>query len=334
MKFSFKAYKREKQRGATSADASKVVPKGDLKRREQVRRAQKTHRQRKEAYISSLEAEVVQLRANEAKTLQETKKLHSEVIALKVLLQNNGIKVPEQPHQMQGSSLIPPSSQSDGREDSWSLACSNHEAKSRNRQKQIQVQNYPYKGVHSSRPKPASTLTCTPYSTTTQAMSSLASLPSRPKTCLGDIDPIVLGLDFVLTLESPCLAHVDVPQDPSHQDANGHALMITACLLHHHPAERGSRTKSSTAWHVPSSGIERLLEPSRDTPLLDDEVTPVQAWDIVRKHEQFSGLEIERLESLKEKLLGRVRCYGFGGVILREVLDDALFEAFVVGRVF
>ncbi|KAJ4353755.1 uncharacterized protein N0V89_005485 [Didymosphaeria variabile] len=64
------------------------------KRREQVRRAQKTHRERKEAYIKSLETEVVQLRANEARLFRETKTLYAEINAMKALLANNGIPIP------------------------------------------------------------------------------------------------------------------------------------------------------------------------------------------------------------------------------------------------
>jgi hypothetical protein len=68
--------------------------------------------------------------------------------------------------------------------------------------------------------------------------------------------------------------------------------------------------------------------------LQDSEVTPVQAWDYIRRQEQFAGLEAARWERLKEKLVGSVRCYGFGGVIEKDAFENAVFEAFVVGRVF
>jgi hypothetical protein len=68
--------------------------------------------------------------------------------------------------------------------------------------------------------------------------------------------------------------------------------------------------------------------------LQDSEVTPVQAWDYIRRQEQFAGLEAARWEGLKEKLVGFVRCYGFGGVIEKDAFENAVFEAFVVGRVF
>lgn len=86
--------------------------------------------------------------------------------------------------------------------------------------------------------------------------------------------------------------------------------MVSACLLHHHPEPSGSRVSSSLAWQVPSAGIERLLELSQAVSLEDDQITPVQAWNYIRKHAQYAELEVTRLERLKEKLLVHVKCYG------------------------
>jgi hypothetical protein len=82
-----------------------------LKRREQVRKAQRyvysialgssdqsdiswtrTHRERKEAYVKSLETEVLQLRTNEAKVMQETKNLYARINQLERKLAENGIE--------------------------------------------------------------------------------------------------------------------------------------------------------------------------------------------------------------------------------------------------
>ena len=80
-------------------------------------------------------------------------------------------------------------------------------------------------------------------------------------------------------------------------------------MLHQHPAEPSARLQPNTTWQVPSAGIERLLELS-DTIPLDGELTPVQAWNQIRKHQHYSGLEVERLEGLKMALLAHVKCYG------------------------
>ena len=54
----------------------------------------RTHRERKEAYIKSLESEVLQLRTNEEKILQETKILYTEIEKLKNIILQHGIELP------------------------------------------------------------------------------------------------------------------------------------------------------------------------------------------------------------------------------------------------
>jgi hypothetical protein len=85
--------------------------------------------------------------------------------------------------------------------------------------------------------------------------------------------------------------------------------MITASMLHQHPAAPSARLQPGATWQVPAAGIERLLELSESIPL-DGELTPVQAWNQVRKHPHYDGLEFERLEGLKQALLAHIKCYG------------------------
>lgn len=142
------------------------------------------------------------------------------------------------------------------------------------------------------------------------------------------------------SLESPCLPHIDVASpntgssDTDTSASTGHALTVSACLFHHHPSPPGQRQFSPSTWEVPQASIDQLLALSSCVPLQDGEVTPVQAWDYIRRQEGFAGLEAYRWDSLKEKLVALVRCYGFGGVVEREAFENAVFEAFVVGRVF
>jgi hypothetical protein len=114
---------------------------------------------------------------------------------------------------------------------------------------------------------------------------------------------------FFRSLESPCLSH-NIPFN--HDVSTGHALTVSATLLHHHPSPLEQCLSSShrTTWHVSTLGIERLLQLSESVPLFDGELTPVQAWDQVRKHPQFGTLGSEGLEGLKAALLESVRCYG------------------------
>ncbi|KAF4546158.1 uncharacterized protein LTHEOB_4155 [Lasiodiplodia theobromae] len=89
MKFRFRNFgHRSEDSGQLKADPEKVLHK----RRAQVRKAQRTHRERKEAYTKALEAEVLQLRSNEANLLRETKTLYEEIRRLNDVLRVNGIE--------------------------------------------------------------------------------------------------------------------------------------------------------------------------------------------------------------------------------------------------
>ncbi|CAI9628269.1 unnamed protein product [Alternaria burnsii] len=300
------------------------------RRREQVRRAQKTHRERKEAYTASLESEVVQLRANEARLSQEAKTLYSEVTFLKILLTENGIAIPERPEVTHGGA------RGGNVEKEKTIALTiGQENKRKNRRKQIYVQQMP-REPPSNPPQ----LITPPLSGSTGSGYTSSTFPDSSTICMGSLDPEIVGMDFVLTLESPCLPHIDVASphssssDTDPPTSTGHALTVSACLFHHHPSPPGQRQLSPATWEVPHASIDQLLALSGSVPLQDGEVTPVQAWDYVRRQEQFTGLEAGRWESLKLSLTSLVQCHGFGGVIERSAFENAVFEAFIVGRVF
>ncbi|KAH6620270.1 hypothetical protein C7974DRAFT_229712 [Boeremia exigua] len=153
---------------------------------------------------------------------------------------------------------------------------------------------------------------------------------SRSTKRLCDLDPTILGSEFVLFLERPCLPHSGVTPSFSDQSSNGHALTLTSGLLSFCPPVSSSQIEPVEAWRIPKLGLERLLDLSRQIALDNDEVTPVQAWAIVRDHDLFCTLSIEHLEDLKTRLLHRVKCHGFGGVILRSDLTDAIVSTFVI----
>lgn len=359
-KFTFKPFKGDK---TSSADDSAEPRNQTQRRREQVRKAQKTHRERKEAYVVSLETEVVRLRANEARLESETKALYAENNVLKRLLTQHGIPVPAEtlqgrPNDIAHASSISPDNYSTSFSDAatddtltLSIAQEDPSAKRKNRRKQIYIQQ------PQALPRLNPSSTAINFSQPISPPSS-GSLPSHlaspinptptPTAKLSTLDPEALAMDFVLTLESPCLSHIDVglPSSSQHSHSHftdpgtalttstGHALTLSATLLHTHPSPAGQRLHSSSAWRVPRASLSQLLQLSAQIPLADDEVTPIQAWEFVRQHEGFGGLDFARWEVLKEKLVAAVRCYKFGGVVAKEVLENSVFEAFVVGRVF
>ena len=311
----------------------------------------------------------MRLRANEARLESETRALYSEVNVLKRVLTHHGIPIPTETRDYHSDSAVTNSTASPGSssgttttDDTITLAVAQFQGedgnKKKNRRKRIHVQQQQHRGIrgvnHTSPVVNFSQLISPPLSGSAPPHTLLLPGPGYDVVgtppCIGNLDAEVVGMDFVLTLESPCLPHIDVDVSPTTTIATassltpqttpdssittGHALTLSACVFHTHPSPAGHRQHSSTAWHVPRASLSQLLALSSSIPLDDSEVTPVQAWEYVRRQEGFSALEVSRWEGLKEKLVAGVKCYGFGGVVEREVLENAVFEAFVVGRVF
>lgn len=310
----------------------------------------RTHRERKEAYVAALESEVVRLRANEARLESETKALYAENKVLKTLLTQQGIpistEIAGERHGTYNTAFSSSSSPgdstisvSDGAPDATlTLAISqeNPGTKKKNRRRQIYIQQ-PKARVTNPAVNFSHPISPPSSGSTLSHLASPNSIPSPSH--LSELDPEALGMEFVLTLESPCLSHIDVdtsspPSAPLTAMTTGHALNLSACLLHTHPSPAGQRLTSPSPWHVPRASLSQLLKLSSRVPLGDDEVTPIQAWEYVRQLDGFGALDFARWEALKENLVGGIKCHGFGGVLQREVLEKSVYEAFVVGRVF
>ncbi|KAF1922257.1 uncharacterized protein M421DRAFT_10693 [Didymella exigua CBS 183.55] len=290
------------------------------RRREQVRRAQKTHRERKESYIKSLETEVIQLRANETQSYHKIKALYAEVNAMKNLLVENGIRIPS----ALPSPLVPQIYSPDDVEVAPALEFFefNIPGKSPKQQgERISVKTSARQGGNREAAR------------THNAAPTTFDLFTPPtETDFSQQDPTAIGIEFILSLEAPCLGHI--PGTLDNEEPSGHALLTSATLLHHqqsYPVGHGHL--ANPTWTVPKLGVERLLELSTSIPL-DGEVTPVQAWDYIRQHPQYHSLDCARLESLKATLLLHVKCYGFGAVIAQDVFENAVFDMFIEGGFF
>jgi hypothetical protein len=93
--------------------------------------------------------------------------------------------------------------------------------------------------------------------------------------------------------------------------ASGHALTISATLLNHLPLSFGVPLGSAQpTWKVPAASIEQLLQLAGNIPLSEDEITPVQAWHMVRQHPDWEKMHIAQVDILKTTLLKEVQCYG------------------------
>ncbi|KAJ0123968.1 hypothetical protein J7T55_012441 [Diaporthe amygdali] len=254
------------------------APKEDRvqKRRAQVRQAQQTYRERKEAYTKALEREVARGKAREADLLRENERLRERVERLVGKLGQHGI------------------------EDSDEVA------------------DPPL----------------TEHGIITKSKNPLA--PESSASHLGDVDPVALGMDFVLALERPCLEHLhgdpEKPEDPS-----GHTLTLSSqvCAVSS-PSDSTSPVSPESINQnvVPAAMLENLLALSSQVGVSDDQITPVQAWNLIRYQPHFGGFEISALRTLAETLRDTIKCHGFGAVVPLSVFRRLTFELLLQDKPF
>ena len=136
---------------------------------------------------------------------------------------------------------------------------------------------------------------------------SFKNEPPKPQDLASSasLDNPQIGIDFVLSLEQPCLGHTRGDGGVTSEEPSGHALTAQAPLLTSAPSE----LTPSSSWQIPAIEIDRLLDLSSQLDLLG-EVTPVQAWSRIRAYPKFDKLSRDSLEGLKQALMVEVHCYG------------------------
>ncbi|OCK76870.1 hypothetical protein K432DRAFT_334922 [Lepidopterella palustris CBS 459.81] len=358
--FTFRQYRRSPKSTEDSqkagSDDNAQNPKENnayLKRREQVRKAQRTHRERKEAYIKSLEYEVLQLRANEAKIMNETKSLYTEIGKLKGILTAHGIELPSNQINISDAyntpfgDALPATNASVGIRQNARKEQQIHMLNAAGNAFQpgddffLSLSDSFTDGSASSPPSRWNMFSRKKDNRTTESSTGngFSSFPaSSPHngnsgstsaaspSSLRELDLTSVGTEFVLTLESPCLHHSQGdPRDL--ENPSGHALSLSSTLLFQSPAAPVPTNTEGATWEVPSLGLERLLELSSKIDL-DGEVTPIQAWNLIRQHPMFEDMGVDVLRKLTERLRKEVRCFGFGAVIEQFAFENIMSETF------
>jgi len=129
-----------------------------------------------------------------------------------------------------------------------------------------------------------------------------------------------IGINFILALEQPCLSHRNhTPPDlliTDSRGATGHESMLSSPITARGPESTPINSvheeyPPDAQWTVPTAELESLLLLSQGLVLGMEEVTPVQAWQIITQHNRFDGLTFELLERLRRVLLPMVECYGY-----------------------
>ncbi|CRG83085.1 hypothetical protein PISL3812_00433 [Talaromyces islandicus] len=314
-RFRFLSAVFDRSRGAVRSDDGNDGSEGTEKnaytrRREQIRRAQRKHRERKEDYIRHLESRILEFREDIAlrqdyqEASIENSVLRDILFAHKISIpsshqqhsnpggwmQVSVVGTPAQPHMLHAR--LSPISFGDSSHQDSSFAQSGDSLA-------MQMQK-------------ASML---PNAILPQVTSSPENAPTKSHP--HGLDSTQTGVDFVLLLEKPCLQHTMHPLQAG--ESHGHALTLQASLLSHAPhlgADEGS-------WAVPAVEFDRLFELSRKLDL-DGEITPVQAWNQIKSHSRFQDLTPAGLEALQKAISSKISCFGFGAVIEEFELSDIM----------
>ncbi|KAE9965059.1 hypothetical protein BLS_007888 [Venturia inaequalis] len=288
-------------------------PKPDSKpaltrRQELNRQAQRTHRERKEHYMKALEEEVLNLKENYALAAREKEAADKENRRLKELLAAHGIQYDNSSPSNTWSSSPHFSGSSPGLNSRGSVTT---------------------EMTSPARSAPILTPQSSMQGTPTYDNHSAQQYQQQHNPSGVNYDQV--GIDFVLTLERPCMDHMQflmVRSEDSDGEISGHALMATCP-----PASHIKATPEEKYPHqmpdMPAGSLMALLDMSDQVVnpyIKHEEVTPIKAWTLIRSDERSHELTNADFETIRTALLGKVRCYGFGAVLedfeVRDALED------------
>ncbi|KAJ5126586.1 hypothetical protein N7448_007365 [Penicillium atrosanguineum] len=129
-----------------------------------------------------------------------------------------------------------------------------------------------------------------------------------------------MGVDFVLSLERPCLFHT---RSLSDDEPSGHAMSMQGLLL----AEAPQNLPDRTSWEIPAQQLDKLFELSGSLGL-EGFITPVQAWNKIISRYNVAQLPNGKLSMLKSAMIPHMKCVGFGAFMeddeFERLLDETL----------
>ncbi|POS83901.1 hypothetical protein EPUL_004157, partial [Erysiphe pulchra] len=298
-------------------------PKPDSKpaltrRQELNRQAQRTHRERKELYIKNLEQEVLRLKESFSKISRDKDAIEEENRKLKALLTQYD---------------IPWSKISGFEETVRKFSNSNLTAGS------TSGSYAPRSNSHGISPLDSPLSSNYPSTSPPKTAPNIRNIGDNQDRKFIDYDQT--GIDFVLTLERPCMDHmqflIERASEPEGEPC-GHALMASCppdsyIELHpdtpfrcYHPENFNNGQK---CWDITKSDLANLLDLSKRLDL-NGEVTPVMAWGMILDHPRFHEMTQEDIEAIRQILSGKIKCYGFGAVLeefeVRDALESIVFD--------
>ncbi|KAF5632486.1 AP-1-like transcription factor [Fusarium sp. NRRL 52700] len=280
------------------------------RRQELNRQAQRTHRERKELYIKALEDEVLRLKEVFSNVSLDRERLADENKRLRDALAQAGLQH-SSPHVAGSATSRGPDSANTSSPPLTSRSTA------------------PSVGSPMNLP-----VAVNQGSTTGQPYGMPQSLYR------GNPELEQAGIDFVLTLERPCMTHIQFMVERAYEPEGepcGHALMAS-CPPDPAPETRPGLPFGKThipldgdtnqkTWEVPKADLATLLDLSKSIDL-DGEVTPIMSWGMLMSHPRVNELEAVDFRKLSEELVRKVRCYGFGAVMEEFEVRDAIDNVF------
>lgn len=138
-----------------------------------------------------------------------------------------------------------------------------------------------------------------------------------------DVSDAQIAIEFILTLEQPCLDHIHAFLGEDNE--NGHRLMLQASVIEAQtqlPASAiqplqtestNSEILSGLRWSIPAEHLEaqlqRLLVTSQKLNLTG-ELTPVMCWSLIRDRAGSQSVYRETLDHIQRDLSTDMVCYG------------------------
>ncbi|KAI0539667.1 hypothetical protein GGR58DRAFT_218656 [Xylaria digitata] len=321
-------------------------------RRQQVRNAQRQHRQRKANYTKQLEMDITKLRNDIARVEQELEALRSQNGAIKSQLA------------LRDQAAAPVAADAPPVVDdtvSTSPGCP------------VSIDMFENLGTpafHISRASSSSAdASCKAASSRATEKLSCTTPASTVGTSLEDVAMMEMTLpeeqkdqaiNFILALEHCCWNHIDQHcfahrnhcpprqrpkqlncNEPEPEPLNGHALMATSLALTNAPSavfdrisglqqHLSSSTPSAAApgplaWSTGGLTLTNLRRLAGTLNPSDAELAPVQAWfELASLYGVAVATDGAVLEGLKRELAGEVQCVVFGAAVRRDVFEAAL----------
>ncbi|KAF3389464.1 hypothetical protein F1880_003622 [Penicillium rolfsii] len=270
------------------------------RRREQVRRAQKRHREKKEDHCRELEDELHRL-YRLITVDEELAHLRLENEILRDIMVRHSIPLPP------GSRL---------QAASWAeVIFINHGGHDQH----LQVKMPEYQSSADYLPAFDDITDPSLPSMQSNVSSGEPSEMSNTTNFPSGINLAQMGVDFVLSIERPCLFHT---RPHGTEEPSGHALSMQGILLSGAP----QNLNDESVWEVPARQLEKLFELSGCLGL-DGYITPVQAWNRIISRLDLTQILDPKMEELRSAIISNVKCYGFGALIEDDVFED-LFQFF------